>query len=531
MPISPMSSASRTRRGLRPSYEHEPCNSPGRALVCATGLILMAMGAMACGDESVPAPALEQMMTRPIPPLSLAPQPPQEPPPTPIRPTPEPVEPVDDNGAGATEGRLTWRFCGGLVRCSEVPVPLDRHAPEGDMIEVAINRVEASPVLAHRGVVIINQGGPGYSGKAFVADNASALRALFPGFDVVGFDPRGVGDSAPLDCPLEDDPAVTYRSQGVGAVITSIRAQAQRCEQATGALFHHLGSHEVVADVDHIRAALGEDQITFIGLSYGTRLAALYAQTFPDRVRALVLDAPMRPVASYVDFIQGQFEATLQVHEDFFAACADGALSCPLEAEAAFETLMATGLESGLSQEQLTYLWSALLASSLGRDAAAELLNQPEILAQVAMQDLMTDMTSQLNIALNLSVHCADDTLPPPSLEEAEALMASFASRSPLFAPLGVPSLYCAGWRPAPDPVELQTFERSALVLGGVADSRTPLAWALEMSETLRGSTFVRSEHYGHGALGNGGECVAQALVDYVVNSKLPDAGTVCPAP
>jgi pimeloyl-ACP methyl ester carboxylesterase len=531
MPVSLTSSASRAQRALRASHEREPCNCRWRALVCATRVILLPMGAVACGEDGASAPAFEQMMIRPVPPLSLAPQPQEEPPPNPISFTPEPVEPVDDGGTRATGGRLTWRQCGGLARCSKVPVPLDRRAPEGDTIEIAINRVEASPGLQHRGVIIINQGGPGYSGKAFVADNGSALRALFPGFDVVGFDPRGVGDSAPLDCPLDDDPAVTYRSQGVGAVITSVGARAQSCEQATGALFHHLGSHEVVADVDHIRAALGEDQVTFIGLSYGTRLAALYAQTFPDRVRALVLDAPLRPVASYVDFIQGQFEATLQAHDAFFAACADGVLSCPPDAQAAFETLMATGLESGLSREQLTYLWSTLLASSLGRDAATELLNQPEILAQVAMQDLMTDMTSQLSVALNLSVHCADDTLPPPSLEEAEAMMASFASRSPPFAPLGVPSLYCAGWQPAPDPVEIHTSERSALVLGGVADSRTPLAWAIEMSETLRGSSLVRIEHYGHGALGNGGECVAEALVDYVVNLRLPEPGTVCPAP
>jgi pimeloyl-ACP methyl ester carboxylesterase len=513
-----------TRRWCRP---HMRSKGPAGAL-----LLVSALSALACGGEKNSSGRTGEMA---IPPWPTVPMP-----------SPPPLDGLATNASGPEmeapdpevapspmtppDERLAWRFCGALD-CSEVVVPLDRRDPEGETIEIAINRVRAGAGYPYRGRVIVNQGGPGLSGKAFVAENWLALRALFPGFDVVAFDPRGVGESAALDCPIEEDPAQTYRSRGVSAVIASLGALAQSCEQATGALFHHLGSQEVVADIESIREALGDDQINFVGISYGARLGALYAQTFPDRIRSLVLDAPMRPVADNVDFVKGQFEATLQAHDDFIAACAEGTLACPEDAEAAFETLMATGVESGLREEQVAYLWSSLLSSSPGRDAAVELLNQPTVLAEIALQPMTAGPAPQINPALNLSVHCADDSLEPPSLEEAESLMAGFAERSERFAPLGVPSLYCAGWQPEPDPVEIQSFEWPALIVGGAADSRTPLAWAIEMAETLRGSALLRSEHYGHSAIGNGGRCVADAVTDYVVDLVLPVAGTVCAAP
>src|SRR6185295_13754061 len=141
----------------------------------------------------------------------------------------------------------------------------------------------------YRGVVLVNPGGPGAPGKSFVASLAQPLRQQFPGFDFIGFDPRGVGQSAPLGCSAGAavDVDAIMKTSGIAGWIELLRTESERCAAENGPLFQHVGSNQVVADMDRIREALGEEELNYIGLSYGTRLGALYAQAFPEHARAV----------------------------------------------------------------------------------------------------------------------------------------------------------------------------------------------------------------------------------------------------
>ncbi|HKO92951.1 MAG TPA: alpha/beta fold hydrolase, partial [Polyangiaceae bacterium] len=188
---------------------------------------------------------------------------------------------------GADSGGVAWGNCGSL-QCARVRVPIDYAAPDSGTIQIAINRISARGA-ERRGVVLLNPGGPGAPGKAFAAASADALRALLPGYDFIGFDPRGVGESAALHCSRDVDLTGLLKSGGVDAMLEGLRSASQSCAMENGSLFNHIGSNQVVQDIDQIRQALGVEEINFIGVSYGTRLGALYAQAFPEHARAVVL--------------------------------------------------------------------------------------------------------------------------------------------------------------------------------------------------------------------------------------------------
>ncbi len=263
----------------------------------------------------------------------------------------------DSSGSGAaeapprSEGGLQWRPCGEMD-CAEVMVPLDRNEPAGERIAIALNRVRRIRGLQSVGPLLFNPGGPGGSGKRFVEALREPL-ATFP-FDVIGFDPRGVGDSAALDCLPPANPVAAHLDGGIPAVLAAFREEHQRCQAAGGRLFEHLSTNAVVADIESIRLALGAEQLNFYGISYGTRLGAQYAQTHPGRVRALVLDSPMPPVANLQQLTRAQLDETQVQHEALLAGCAAGELDCPPNARELFDELL-DGAASSLERAALEH--------------------------------------------------------------------------------------------------------------------------------------------------------------------------------
>jgi pimeloyl-ACP methyl ester carboxylesterase len=448
---------------------------------------------------------------------------------------------------GRPEGSLTWRACGG-VECAEVEVPIDYAAPEAGSIAIAINRIRASADAVYRGVIVFNPGGPGEPGKQLVANSAAALRIAFPGFDFVGFDPRGIGESAPLGCEVGVDLEAAYADGGFDAAVAALESASQRCALTDGALFQHMGSNQVVADIDRIRMALGHEEINFYGLSYGTRLGALYALQFPEHARAVVLDAPLSPRADIVEQIDVQFDALLQAHEVFFEGCAAGLLDCPLEPQAVFDAVVADAEQNGV-RAQFLGVWKFLLATPIGLDQAAALLRDaaaffargpsPEQPApeQLPSEDPMTPMMPlalpEIAVAANLTTNCADNAVPLLGKSEAEALLASFEQRSSLFGRQGAAALTCNGWQVQPDPVALLEFTPRVppLVIGGVADILTPFFWAEEMAQAIVGSSLLASEHYGHGAISFAGRCYANVVRAYLEDLEPAAPGMTCPVP
>jgi pimeloyl-ACP methyl ester carboxylesterase len=204
------------------------------------------------------------------------------------------------SASAAQAAPLPWTACDDGFECATAQVPLDYDQPAGAKIELALIRLPASDPTHRIGTLFTNPGGPGNSGVAFVREEARSVYtdAVRARFDVVGFDPRGVGAGTPVHCG--EAPALPAFPVGREQEQAFAAAQAdlgRRCRGRNGALLDHLSTANVARDMDILRAAVGDAKLTFIGHSYGSFLGATYANLFPQRVRAVALDGVLDPVA------------------------------------------------------------------------------------------------------------------------------------------------------------------------------------------------------------------------------------------
>ncbi|MFO7589926.1 MAG: alpha/beta fold hydrolase, partial [Acidimicrobiia bacterium] len=239
------------------------------------------------------------------------------------------VAPGAVSSAAAQMAPLTWRSCQqGLAECATLAVPLDDTVAGGPTIDLAITRAAARDPDRRIGSLVVNPGGPGAPATDFAVDFASSLPdEILDRFDIVGFDPRGVGESEGVDCLDDLDPlyALDWTSTDAATraeFVAGVQAIVDACVASDGALLPYLATERTARDMDRVREALGDERLTYLGFSYGTYLGALYAAQFPDRVRALVLDAAVDPSldAAAVQIEQSVgFERSLEL---FLADCA-----------------------------------------------------------------------------------------------------------------------------------------------------------------------------------------------------------------
>lgn len=466
----------------------------------------------------------------------------------------------------ATAGQLSWDRCTDRLAsmagldCATLEVPLDPAEPDGATIDLAVARAESTGDPQERiGSLVINPGGPGGSGIEFLTNASAAFpEELTDRFDLVSFDPRGVGQSTPVRC-IDDE---TKDEQLTGDLSPDDEAELDEaldegaeflagCEANAGDLIEHMSTADVAADLDQLRAALGDEGLTYLGYSYGTSIGAVYATLYPDNVRALVLDGSVSPGATDEEQLLAQAQGFERTLGNFVAACdADPECAIAPDARGAFDAARArlatdpievvSGDETRtLGPDQFdigvatalydTTLWGVLAESIADLDGggAATLLSLLD--RQTGRQpDGSYDNSSDAQAM----VSCAD-TEERPSEDEASAAAQRILDAAPVFGGVtAYGTLGCLDWPVAANPLPEITGEGSptVLVIGTLGDPATPYEWSQQMSEALESAVLLTYEGDGHTAFLRGGDCIEDAVVAYLVDLEVPQAGTRCPA-
>ena len=446
--------------------------------------------------------------------------------------------------ASAALDVLRWRPCEEGNECAELELPLDYEDPGGPTITIALLRMPATDPANRIGSLLYNPGGPGASGVDTVAQAGQFLfsptaRARF---DIVGFDPRGVGRSDAVRClpsrPVLEEPYPDDAAE-VEKWTAAARAVAEACEAQNGDVLPHLGTENVARDLDRIRAALGDQGLTYLGQSYGTLIGALYADLFPDRVRAMVLDAPVDPDLSGAELIAGQAEGFEAAIDRFLAACAADA-SCQFGAggdpAGSFRNLTAqwdagpvAGVSgnvawNGVAIALLSGAWDQL-ADALARAEQGDLSG----LADLAGPAIDPEALDAYDAVACLDLSVGNDPVAygrlGQQLERSAPGIGPFLAWSP-----GWGSVDCAFWpvppQRDPEPVDPEGVA-PILVIGGTHDPATPYPWAEALAEQLPSSVLLTRDGDGHGSYGRS-DCINRHTDDYLVGLSLPPAGTVC---
>lgn len=454
--------------------------------------------------------------------------------------------------------RLAWRSCGERVECSTLRVPLDHTQPAGRRIDVAVVRVPATGGGRPLGSLVLNPGGPGGSGVAYARAAPQVLPPdLRARFDIIGFDPRGVGASTPVDCisdrqtdALLAGPGEPENAAELQQVVASSRALVEGCRRSSGDLLSHLRTDDVARDMDVLRAALGDQRLTFLGKSYGTFLGARYAELFPTRVRALALDGAVDPSLTGEQLNAAQARGFESSFTAFLTQCvADG--GCPLgsdvpAARAAVQRLLERAERSPLPAEGERKLSESLLAYALAAALYSPAEGWPELeaglrealdgrgarLLRLADALLERDPSGRYSSQFesNIAINCVDRPW-PRDVKRIQRLAAQAACTSPLFGPAIVyGSLPCALWPVPPSPAAPVRAAGAPpiLVVGTEADPATPFAWSQALAAQLESGVLLAYDGSGHTAFGRGSRCIDEAVIRYLVETIPPATGTRC---
>jgi pimeloyl-ACP methyl ester carboxylesterase len=452
---------------------------------------------------------------------------------------------------------LRWRGCGDGFQCATLAVPLDAATPERTL-DLAVVRARARDRRHRIGTLVVNPGGPGVPAVAYLRSAASSLPGeLRDRFDLVAFDPRGVGESDPIRCVDSLDPVFDQSFQPTtdaarAALVDTMTSLAQQCASRNGDLLAHVSTADAVRDLEQLRVALGESRLSFVGYSYATFLGASYAQAHPDRVRAFVLDGPVDPTMSARAVTLGQARGFEHVLDDFLADCSqhpgcafhhDGAAAKAYDAlrARAARTPLVTRDPGGRTLNQTRFDAAVLQQLYLGRAAwpglaealaAAERGDASTLLAGADTFVGRTDGGSDDHVLESFwAVSCLDGPVVEGAAAAAQLEHDAVQVAPRLGAFIVNNSLPCSVWPVPPLPPVGKLTAVGAppiLVIGTTQDPATPLDQARALAGALARGHLLVAQGEQHTSFANGNACVDRLVTRYLVDRTVPPASTRC---
>jgi pimeloyl-ACP methyl ester carboxylesterase len=456
---------------------------------------------------------------------------------------------------------LAWSDCGSNL-CAQLTVPIDYAHPGGDTLKLAVLKVPAKNPPKRIGSLVVNPGGPGGSGYDYAkhADDGIVTSAVRAAYDIVGFDPRGVGRSSPITCLnnreldsfLGGDPTPDNKveEQHLADVAKTF---ADKCRANGGPLLGHVSTIEAAKDMDVLRAALGETKLDYLGKSYGTFLGATYADLFPTKVGRFVLDGAIDPNLSSSQVNEGQAVGFETETRAYVQDCVRRG-GCPLggSLDSGMQKLRdflksldsrplplndkyVKGLTEGWGSLGIAVamydqgLWSQLtdaLRSALGGDAGP-LMNLADAYAYRNSSGAYDGNLMQVIYAVN----CLDRS-DSRDLAHYESEASSLSAKAPTWGPFLAWSTVPCGYWPVPAnnaPKKITaTGSGPIVVVGTTRDPATPYIWAQGLASELENGHLITFNGDGHTAYTRSNSCVDNAVDAYLLAGTVPPAGLRC---
>ena len=477
---------------------------------------------------------------------------------------------------------LTWTDCtddatGTAFQCATVTVPLDYDNPQGQTITVALKKLPSTS-SSPRGSVFLNPGGPGGSGISVIESQAELYKSgdlseVLANYDVIGFDPRGVGQSTPITCWTPEDVQAILAGQAempslstpgsAADIVAQGSHKAAACEEHTEVpeILDHMDTRSVARDMDVMRALVGDKDLNYHGASYGTYLGAVYTELFPDNIGRVVLDSAMDPTMARQDPMEGDAAAGEQSLRTYIES-QQGQAGFPLSGTTdAAVAQLATFLD-GLDADPLTVSGSGTpLNRAKAVDAISKLVTTSPDKWPLLTEGLTQAMNAHDGSALKANADAVSGNSAPPTTEKQvveqlqglkvfsanrcldfpdagnesswDAALASYHHDYPVFHSL-LPQYdaFCHGWghtsRTEAVDVDVEATN-PMLVIGILHDPQTPYPWSKALVSKIRNSHLLSVDMYGHGATGSNA-CTSAKVSDYLVNGTLPSDGEICPA-
>ncbi len=474
---------------------------------------------------------------------------------------------LPERPTGGLEGfaaqQPVWASCGDGMECADVYAPLDWGDPAGETITLRL--VKHLATGGERiGTLFVNPGGPGASGADYVAENidsvipADVLRA----YDVVGWDPRGVGESTQVRCldaagmddylfGLGEEAGLERGSDAwIDAAVEQSRTFGEACEQRTGDLIGHVSTADTVRDLDMLRAIVDDDRLHYLGFSYGTYIGARYADAYPDRVGRLVLDGAMDPTSTLPDVVREQtrgFELALRA---YLADCLQRN-DCPFRGSVDEAMSVIGGLLDRVDANPLTGSDGRTLAagtmltaiitplysqSNWGYlDQLFTTVDQGDADVALSLADFYYDRVGGEYVSNSTEAFSAINCLDYPGGELDRERMRAEAAELDKIAPTigrfqGFGDVSCAEW-PVQGAADRQPVRAAGaepiLVVGTTGDPATPYRWAESLADQLETGVLVTYRGEGHTAYG-GNACVDDVVNAYLLQGVVPAQDPLC---